>query len=418
MKTGLFLALTSIAFCPFGARGQETRLALDGLVAEALRNNPEILAAQKRYEAARQRPAQERSLPDPMLSLGYTASGSPRPVAGLGSEPTSNAGVMLSQEFPFPGKRRLMGEIAGKEADAEFQEYQAVQLQVISRLKQAYHRLHHAYDMIDVLRDNQDVVRRMREITEARYSAGRAEQQDIFKAQTLISLLETRILRLEQDRRTTEAEVNNLLARPPGSPLARPEDVDPRPLAVPLEELLTAAQKHSPELLRSEKLIQKSELSVNLARKEFYPDYTLSAGYFNMGRMPDMYQFRIDFKLPAWSFRKERAGLAESAATLSQSRRQFEADSREVHFRVEQDFQVARTSARLMEMYADTVIPQAELAVESALASYQTGAVDFLNVLTNLTAKFEYEQDFHAAQMDLQLALVRLEETTGLRLAR
>jgi outer membrane protein, heavy metal efflux system len=105
----------------FGAAGahalaQET-LALDTLVAEALRNNPEVLAAQKRYEALRQRPAQESALADPMLSLGYASVGSPLPGAGLGREPMARAGVMLSQEIPYPGKRKLRGGIAEREAD-------------------------------------------------------------------------------------------------------------------------------------------------------------------------------------------------------------------------------------------------------------------------------------------------------------
>ena len=76
---------------------------LPSLVDEALRGNREILAAQKRYEAARQRPGQESSLPDPTVSLGYTSNGWPYPGAGLGRDVTSNIGVMVSQEMPFPG---------------------------------------------------------------------------------------------------------------------------------------------------------------------------------------------------------------------------------------------------------------------------------------------------------------------------
>src|SRR5262249_45209046 len=96
---------------------------LGPLVDEALRGNREILAAQKRYEAARQRPAQERSLPDPMVSLGYASNGWPYPGAGLGRDVTSNIGVAVSQEMPFPGKRQLRGEIAEKQAGAEFEQY-------------------------------------------------------------------------------------------------------------------------------------------------------------------------------------------------------------------------------------------------------------------------------------------------------
>src|ERR1035438_3445447 len=88
------------------------------LVDEALHNNRQILAAQKKYEAARQRPAQASALPEPTVSLGYTSSGAPYPVAGIGISPIANAGVMISQEIPFPGKQKLRGEIAAKEADA------------------------------------------------------------------------------------------------------------------------------------------------------------------------------------------------------------------------------------------------------------------------------------------------------------
>src|SRR5215471_13019953 len=117
---------------------------LPSLVDQALRGNREILAAQKRYEAARQRPGPESSLPDPAVSLGYASNGWPYPGAGLGSDLTSSLGLMVSQEVPFPGKRQLRGEIAAKEAGAEFQQYLAVRLNVIARLKQAYHELHHA----------------------------------------------------------------------------------------------------------------------------------------------------------------------------------------------------------------------------------------------------------------------------------
>src|SRR5690242_6744286 len=105
---------------------------LPSLVDEALRSNREVLAAQKRYEAAKQRPSQERSLPDPMVSVGYTAIGAPYPGAGLGRDVTANVGVMVSQEMPAPGKRPLRGAIAEKDAAAEFDQYRAVRLNVIA----------------------------------------------------------------------------------------------------------------------------------------------------------------------------------------------------------------------------------------------------------------------------------------------
>ncbi len=395
---------------------QQPTSGLDDLVAEALRRNPEIVAAQKKYEAARQRPEQESALPEPMVSLGYNSNGSPRPFAGIGREPTANAGVMLSQEFPWPGKRKLKGDIASREAGAAFEDYQAVQLSVVSRLKQAWHRLHHMYVSIETMERNREILRKFLRISEARYAVGRASQQDLFKAQAQISILETRLVRMEQDKESREAEINALLARSADAPVARPADVAPPELRVSLDELLDFAKRNSPMLRRDQKMVERAELAVNLARKEYYPDYTLNAGYFNMGSMPDMYMFRVDFKLPLYFFRKQRSGVAEQATNVSLSRRMYESDANNLAFRIRDDYLMAGASARLMKLYTDTVVPQAQLALESSLASYETGSVDFLTVLTNFMTTLEYELNYHEELMNFDVALARLEEMTGMKL--
>ncbi|MCZ2074087.1 MAG: TolC family protein, partial [Bryobacterales bacterium] len=133
-------ALLLVPFLASGLWAQPDRTDLKDLLAEALSNNPEIVAAQKRYEASRQRPSQVSSLPDPMFSPGYNSSGRPWPGAGLGTEVTSNIGVMISQEIPFPGKRKLAGDMSVKESEAEWQLYEQTKLSVVSRIKQAYYR--------------------------------------------------------------------------------------------------------------------------------------------------------------------------------------------------------------------------------------------------------------------------------------
>jgi outer membrane protein TolC len=409
MTSRNLLGLLALALCAWA----EDRLRLEDLIAGALRANPEILAAQKRYEAARQRPGQESSLPDPMLSLGYASSGSPRPFAGLGREPTANAGLMVSQEFPSPGKRKLRGEIAAKEADAEFQQYQAVQLGVVSRLKQAWHRLRYAYSASEVLERRRDLLRQFLRATEARYGVGKAQQQDVFKAQTQLSILETRLAKLAQERRSRGAELNSLLGRLVDSPLARPAEAQPAPLRVTLEELFQQARDRAPMLQREEKMVQRAQLAVNLARKEYYPDYTLSAGYYYMGAMPSMYMARVDFKLPAWFWRKQRAGVAEQADSLSAARRNLEAAGQTLAFRLQDDYLMAETSWRLMEMYAGTVIPQSSLALQSSLTAYETGGVDFLTVLANFATTLDYELSYHEELQSYFLSLARLEEMTG-----
>jgi len=398
------------------AWGQQQPLKLDELLAEALRGNPEILAAQKRYEAARQRPTQESTLPEPMFSLGYQSTGSPRPFAGLGKDPLANAGFMVSQEFPFPGKLGLRGGMATKEAEAEFQQYQAVQLNVVSRLKQAYYRLYYAYAASDALSRNRDLLKKLLRVTEVRYTVGKAAQQDVFKAQTQVGILETRLVKLELERNSAEAEINSLLNRAAGTPVPRPEDLKPKDFALNLNELYNSARTESPMLRREQKMIERTELALNLARKDYYPDYTLTAGYFNQGSMPPMYMARVDFKLPVYFWRKQRAGVAEQASNAVQARRTYEATDQSLRFRIKGDYLMAQASWKLMELYGNTVVPQASLALESSLSTYETGTVDFLSVLTNFTTVLDYEVNYWEEFANYYQALCRLEEMTAQKL--
>lgn len=406
-----WLLLLAAVVIPAGA--QESRLSLRELTAEAIKNNPEIVAAQKGYEAARQRPTQESSLPDPMISLGYTSVGNPLPGAGLGSQVLSNIGVMYSQELPYPGKLKLRGEIASKEADAVFQGYQAVQLGVISRLKQAYYRLQYTYAASDLLNRNRELLNKLVSVTEARYSVGKAAQQDVFKAQTQVSILETRLVKLEQERISSEAEVNSILDRLPGTPVGRPEDFKPKEQMPTLEELYAATAQNSPMLGRDQKMIQRSELAVNSTRKEYYPDMTLTGGYFNQGSMSPMYQLQASFKVPIYFWRKQRAGVNEQVSMLSQARRTYEATDQSLHYRIKDDYTMAQASLKLMKLYLQTVVPQSNAALESSLSTYETGSVDFLSVLTNFTNVLDYEMNYYDEALNYALALSRLEEMSG-----
>ncbi len=397
---------------------EEPRARLDDFVREAIANNPEITAAQKRVEAMRQRPSQESTLPDPMVSLSYNSSGNPLPFQGLGKEPIANAGFMVSQEIPAPGKLKLRGRMAEREADAAMAEYEMTRLNVMSRLKQAWYRLASLYDTLDVMNRERDVMRQLLRIGEARYSVGKAAQQDIFKGQTQLSILETRIARMEQEIASRETEINSLLNRPAGTKIERPETVTPVPLAASLDELMKQVREDAPMLRREQKMIERTELALNLARKDYSPDYTVSGGYYYMGSMPPMYMARIDFKLPAWFWRKQRAGVAEQVASVSAAKQNYTAANQQLSFRVKDDYLMADTAWKLMNMYSTTVIPQSSLALQSSLASYQTGAVDFLSVLMNFTTMLDYELNYREETLNYFLALARIEEMTGVDLTK
>jgi len=407
MRLRCALAALFLGGSVFLAHAQEERLQLADLVAEALERNPEILAFHQRSQAAHQRPSQEGSLPDPVISPGYASVGKPWPGAGLGILQVSHMGLVLSQEFPFPGKRGLRRQIALKEAEADYHEYEVARLRVVAQLKQAYHRLQYAYAAIDMLSRSSEHLRRFLRATQAPLitirGAGEAE----------LAVLETRIRRLAQDKRSREAEINSLLNRPADSPLARPIDLTAPTLLAGPEELLARSRPNVPALRREQKIVERAELSAKLARRGYFPDYTISAGYFHMGSMPSLYELQVSLKIPLYFWRKQRSGVAENLHELNQARHDLQAANRAIEFQIRNEYLSANTSSQLAKVYAEKVIPQARVAVESSLAANQGGAVDIMSVLYNFRTLVEAELRLHEESLICHLALDRIEELTG-----
>lgn len=409
--THLFALSLGVPLC---AQPIESRLVLADLVSDALLHNPDVLAAQRRYEATRQKPAQERTLPDPMLSFGWNSVKYPLPGAGLGTEPMANIGVMVSQEFPYPGKLRLRALIAAKEADAEAQQYRATALSTVARLKLAFYSLAHSYEITEVLNRNRDALRSLLRVTEERYAVGRAAQPDVFRAQTQLTLIEARLAQTDLELRTRSAEINSLLGRPVDSPLAQPEPPHEALLEFTREELLAKARDAAPSLAREQKMIERGDSAVHLARKDASPDLTLNGGFYTMGTMGELYMLRADVRLPRRS--RVRAEVAQRSEELAGARHSYESAARSLEYKIQENYEAARTAQHLADLYQKTALPQARLTSESSLLTYESGTMDFLSVLTNYIAAFEYELDYHEQLHEFHMALVRLEEITGVEL--
>ncbi|MFB3902541.1 MAG: TolC family protein [Acidobacteriota bacterium] len=395
------------------SRPQPEIIRLEALVSELLTHNPEIQAARKRFEAAETRPAQQRALPDPQIGAGWASAGAPLPGFGLGTEPTANIGLEISQEIPFPGKRSLRSGMAAKEAESEGQMFRSTELTQVARLKAAFHELRFAYDALDVLRRNQNLLQRLAKVAEARYSVGEGNQQDLVRSEVEISLLDGRILQLEQRKSSLEAEINRLLNRPVSEALGRPEPIDRVPLLSPLANVQQLALARSPMLRSQRAMIDGRQLGVEMARKEYYPDFEVMGGYFNQGAMKDMWEFRIRLNIPIYFWKKQRLGLEEAGLRLTESQRAYRAQEQDLGFRVRDRYLAAEAAKRLMDLYSKTVAPQSTLALESSLASYETGKIEFTSVLSNFSAILDSELNFHEQKAEYLRALAEIDELTG-----
>ena len=389
---------------------------LNNLVEEALRSNPFIQAAQKKWAASTKRPSQVASLPNPEVSFGSMSSGNLLPYSTIGSGPLSWASFMFKQKIPWPGKLSLKGDIAKTEAAQKAQVYQAATFQIIRQLKTAYFELTYFDQATSILNRYRDLLQRLSRIAEAKYIVGEGLQADVLRSQVEISLIVERLELLDRRRERAQARINTLLNRSPDLVLPQLVPIEDTSVELPfsLERLYLTAREQNPEIEAERLEIQKASLQLDLSRKKFFPDLNLSTSYMlRGGPFDNMYEYRLGLEIPLYFWRKERLGVEENVEEIERSKHSYQSKLQQVTFNIKDAYIGARSAQSLIRLYRQGIIPQATASLDSALSAYEVGNIDFLNLIDNALTVLNYELRYHEETSDYFQNLVRLEELLG-----
>ena len=392
-------------------QGAQQLLLLDDVVREALEKNPEAQSALHTVSALEHRVPQVKSLPDPMVSVGW--AGNLAPFSVMQGDSSSYRGLTVSEQIPYPGKLKLRGQIASKEAEAAETDYEAVRRRVTAEVKVAYYDYYYFDRAIQTTQRNKDLLEKLSKIAEARYRVGKAMQADVLRSQIEISLLLEKLTVLEQQRDTAQARLNVFMVRPPESPLPPAAEVDPSTIRYSLDELYALVADNDTAVLRNKKMVENGQLGVDLAQRESRPDFGVSYMFQQRSALPDMNGVTFTVNIPIFYKTKQRQGVAEASERLLSAEKMSDNRLNEVKFELKQQYLGAKASERLLTLDARGVVPQSSLALESSMASYQVGTVDFLSLLSNFTTLLNYETDYYRQLADYQAALARIEVLTG-----
>lgn len=390
-------------------------VSIQELLNELLQNNPDIRAAEYRHDAATKRPSQASTLPEPMLSL--TNFGVGHPFSQLRDNDFAYQGLGFSQEVPYPGKLALAREEASREAESEREMYGAVVLDKTAQLKVAYFEWFQLTKAIEINGKNRDLLERFEKIARARYSVGRGIQQDVLKAQVEQSGLAQQLEIIEQKKATAEARIRSLLNSE--RPLGRPAEVILSPLSAGLEEFLASIDGQAPLLRAQQAMLDSRAVGIERSKKEYRPDFAFSFQWQKTGgRFPDYYMATAEVKLPVYFWRKQRLAVEEAAARFQEARQSYASARQELVFMIKDLYLTASTSERLLALYQSGIIPQASLSLESAVAGYEVGSVDFLTLMSNFMSLLTYEMQYYEELAKHEQALARLEALLARPLTR
>ncbi len=390
----------------------EESLDLQPLIYEALKNNRELLVAESRWKAATFRIRQAASLPDPMIMIGYQNEGWDGYT--FGSMEGAQWMYSVSQMFPFPGKRGLKGEMAGRDAESLEAYFHAIQLKTVAAVKELYYDLFRTYKDIDLVRDRTSLFSRIEAAALARYSSGMAPQQEVLMAQTEKYMLMERETMLRQKLQSLEAMLNAAVGRDVASPLGRPAEPSHTDFSYSMEQLITIALERSPELIARTKMAASADSRVSMSEKEFFPDVTLAASVFKRsGDFEDMWSLTATFNIPLYFGAKQQA-VREAASLRAESVYELESGKLMVSSGIRDNFSMFTAAGKLMDLYRQGLIPKTRQDFESAIAGYASGRVEAITVITRVKALLDYETQYWAQFTEREKAIARIEALTGL----
>jgi len=412
----LFVVFLVSLWVPFHAFAGEVDLKV--LVAEALQGNPELSAARERWQQSGYQVEQVGSYDDPVFSFSLSSY----PYDTLKRDVYSMTGdeLRLAQKFPFPEKLNTKAGMAEQQAAWFKQVYLDNRLQLVRRVKDAWYRLYARHKAVEVTERNIALLDDMIRLTEVRYATGEGLQQDVLKAQLRRSSLLERLIGLQQQVSTLQAELNSLsggdarrLIEPPG--LLPELDFD-----LPLVVLEQQARQQRPMIRAYHELAERSRGQQRLAKLDDYPDLTLWASWrFRDGALADggtdFVSTGISFNLPVQRDRR-RAALAEAEATERMVRSQLENFQRQQTFNLHEAYNRLEESRQQVVLYSGGIIPQATQNFNAALSAYRVGKLELISLLDALRSLYDYELAYYQAQSEGWRAVARIEAETAVGL--
>jgi outer membrane protein, heavy metal efflux system len=385
---------------------------LPDLLAEAVRNNSDVHAAEHTWQAGTHVRQQVATLPNPQFTLQEFSVGSPKPFAGFNTSDFAYFGIGASQELPYPGKLRLKGEAADRAAGVQQAHIAVARASIADGIKAAYLRLAYLQQTLPLLDASRNTLGQIIETELARYRTGQGSQADVLKAQLERTKLIREITIHHQEVGEVEADLKRLLHRPQESPDIIAQDLTMTNLRYTSFDLLNFVRKQNPEVKLNASRVAKQNAELRSAERAGKPDFSIGYMYQRTGDDFPAY-YMLTFNVMFQRRQRVRAELAEAAESVKSAEDQLDAQLQEQLAAVQKQYIAAKSTAEVLKEYSEGMIPQADGAFRAVLTDYQSNKQQLDSVLTYFNQVLALKREYQQALLDHETAVAKLETLTG-----
>jgi len=393
-------------------------LSLSQALSMAVEDNPGLAEMKARSEAMAQIPSQVGSLPDPVIS--FNALNLPVDTFDTAQENMTQMQGGISQAIPFPGKLALREQAANFEAEAAAFDVVEVRWRLLRDVKKLWWALVYLDKALNIIRINQDLLRQFVEIAQTKYEVGEGLQQDVLLAQLELSKLFDNELVLIGARENTQAQLNALLNQAANTPIKIPGKInDKLPTLQAESRLYQQAESYRALLASRRKQIDAAQRRVELAKKDYYPDFKIGAYYGGRDNTlsgqsrADFMSMRLSMTVPLYFSTKQDKALSQRRQELIQRKYALQDEWNQVREDISRAVSDFRRSKNQTVLFNSGIIPQARQTVASMLSGYQVDKVDFLNLVRSQITLYNYEIQYWKVLTEANQALAQLTAMIG-----
>jgi outer membrane protein TolC len=295
--------------------------------------------------------------------------------------------------------------------------YHSLEKKVIRDLKNSFYNLYFVRQKIRINSENQDLMREFTNIANRQYEVGIGKQADILRAQTELSILINEGINLGQEKKSAEAMVNTILSRPTDGTFPGIPDIIVDPPSVTFDQLKALALDDRPELQSMHENINMNEAELSAARLEYYPDIMFRVMYKDMRATSNDYwstMGAVNIPLAFWSGGKYKGKVEEKEQTLRKAKQDYRSMENMVLFQIQDALANLQSNQNIVSLYKSTLIPQAEQTLQSTMAGYQTGKMDFFSLIDAYRMLLMAKLNYHMSAMKFMESQAELEQAVGL----
>lgn len=371
-----------VLFATLGMKAQQ----LDSYIQEAEKNNPGIRAMEEKLNIAREKQNEVNSLPDTEFGLGYFVS-----------EPETRTGpqqfkLSVKQMLPWFGTIPARENYAGSMAEVENADLEISKRKLALSVSESYYRLYALREKQQVLEENIGLLEVYHRLALNAVEVGNATSVEVLQLQMRQNDLQEQKETLENEFAAEATKFSNLLNRKEVTSV-QVQDT----LTIPEKEEPVAVGLH-PELVKFDEFYKSIDKAEALNQKEASPRMGLGLDYINVGKRTDMQlaENGKDILMPMFSIsipifnNKYQSVSRQNELQQKQIKANREDRLKELQTRLE-TAQRKRASARIRVSAQQQNLGQAKDAEEILLKRYETGTIDFDDVLDiqELQLKFQ-----------------------------